>query len=778
MKLFWTLLFTMFVGNVARAQVSENSIDAIIRTADEATLVMECSSLLQENYFYYAEKIADKLLTIKPNSSNYNYRKGFIVMKKNQDYITALPYLEKAVRDISKNYDMYSHRETGAPADAYYHMGKCYHLYENLDKADEYYNKFLSETRKNSVLIKDAEMGIVQVANARDAVANPKKVTVTNLGNNVNNEYPDYSPMIALDGTALYYTSRRPWENGESDIYKNMDYNTYTEDVYMSEQDGAGGWTKPKRLDLGSPIFNEATVAVSADERKVFVYQDLSGGGDLFVSNVVDGKFQAPEELDYKGINSEDWETHCTISPDGRNIYFVSDRPGGFGGRDIYKITKLPDGTWTDPVNLGPTVNTAYDEDSPFMAIDNKTMYYGSNGPKSIGGFDIFKTVKDEQDWSEPENLGYPINRTGDDLFYTTTADGQKGYLSSWRPNGFGEKDIYEINSDISAIKNASVLSAKIYRIDAPVDPTVFVKLKCVSCKDGEDTKEHILYPRVRDGVVISDLLQCRKYDITYMESETKEIKKESFSTTCAGGFEEIKKDVYYGKYNLIGTVNDKTTSAVIPYATVEILDKKTKEIIETHKTDGNGLYKSNIIENGIYDQEDLILVKMSADRYLSAKVELPFKYGKNPIIEVTSAIDKVEVGNDIGKILKINPIYFDLDKSNIRPDAQIELDKIVVLMNDNPKLTIELGSHTDCRSSVAYNARLSNARAVSSANYIKKRISNPKRIYGKGYGESMLVNGCACEGEDEEAENYIMVECSEEQHQANRRTEFKVIKM
>ncbi len=777
MKIFFTILGFVFVSSLTNAQVTENQVDAIVRTADEATLVMECSSLLQEEYYYFAEKIADKLLTIKPKSSNYNYRKGFIVMSKNQDYITALPFLENAVREISNNYDMYSHRETGSPVDAFYHLAKCYHLNENLDKAEEYYKKFLAESRKSSTLLPNAELGLVQVENARSAMANPKNVKVKNLGNNVNIEYPEYSPVISLDGTALYYTSRRPWENGDSEPYMNKDFNTYTEDIFMSEQDGSGGWSKPKRMEFCGPEINEATVAVSADERKVFAYQDITGGGDLFSSVFADNKFQTLDPLEYKGLNSEDWETHCSISPDGRNIYFVSNRLGGFGGRDIYKIAQLPDGTWTDPVNLGPTVNTAYDEESPFMTIDNKTMYYSSNGPKSIGGFDIFMTVKDEQDWTEPINLGYPINRTGDDLYYTTTVDGYKGYLSSWRPDGFGEKDIYEIQNDFLGAKNAAVLNATIHRIDGPIHPEAFVKLKCVSCKDELEAREQKIYPRLRDGVIISNLDACRKYEITYMENETKEIKKESFSTACAGAYEEIKKDVYYGKYSLVGTVTDKTTGAPIPYATVEILDKKTKEVIETFKTDGDGKYRTKIIENGIYDDEDRILIKMAADGYLAAKEELPFKYGKNPVIEVTSAIDKVEVGNDIGKILNIKPIYFDLDKSNIRPDAQIELDKIVIAMNDNPNLTIELGSHTDCRSSQEYNLKLSNARAISSANYIKKRIKNPKRIYGKGYGETMLVNDCPCEGEEGE-EGYVTSECTEEQHQANRRTEFKIIKM
>jgi outer membrane protein OmpA-like peptidoglycan-associated protein len=133
--------------------------------------------------------------------------------------------------------------------------------------------------------------------------------------------------------------------------------------------------------------------------------------------------------------------------------------------------------------------------------------------------------------------------------------------------------------------------------------------------------------------------------------------------------------------------------------------------------------------------------------------------------------LEKIEIGKDLGKMLYVKPIYFDLGKSEIRPDAALELDKIVAVMNENPTIEIELGSHTDCRGSMASNAKLSEARAKSSAEYVQSRITNPKRIYGKGYGESKLVNGCACEGKKPAT-------CTEEEHQANRRSEFKVIKI
>ena len=161
--------------------------------------------------------------------------------------------------------------------------------------------------------------------------------------------------------------------------------------------------------------------------------------------------------------------------------------------------------------------------------------------------------------------------------------------------------------------------------------------------------------------------------------------------------------------------------------------------------------------------------VRISKPGYITQTFVLDTILGTSGTLELQYLLQKADVGIDIAATFKLKPIYFDLDKSNIRPDAAMELDKIVKIMNENPELKIELGSHTDCRASKAYNMRLSSRRAVSSAEYIKSRITNPSRIYGKGYGENKLLNGCECEGNQTS-------DCSEEEHQLNRRTEFRIV--
>lgn len=753
---------------IGLSQYTIEDVTEITKNASESQLVVESSRMLQEDYYYFSEIVVDKLLTLKPESSNYNYRKGFIMLNSRNDFEGALKHLEIGARKISNNFDMYSAKEAGAPSDVYYHLGRCYHLNNEIEKAEEYYNLFIQSSRKKSELIDKANLGLLQCEVARKLLNTPKSAKVRNLESPVNTNFPEYSPVVSLDGKSLYFSSRRPWEDNATEIYRDPKLYQYPEDIYVSVFESNNRWGEPKRLDFCVENVNEATIAVSVDERRIYTYQDISGGGDIFYSDFVNNKFQILEQLDVKGVNTDYWETHCTVTPDGKNIYFVSERPGGYGGRDIYRVVKMSDGRWSEPQNLGPTINTPYDEDSPFIAIDNKTMYFASNGQNSMGGFDIFVAVRDDNnEWSTPINLGYPINSTGDDLFFTTTVNGMRGYLSSFRKEGKGEKDIYEIETDFLGVTNAVVLAGNIHALGNTVlSEDAHVILKCSNCTE----KETKISLRQRDGAFMQGLEKCRDYEIVFMKNNTDVISTEKFNTSCHKGYEEIYKDAYIADYDLSGVVSDKDSNEPIKDVKVEIRDKKTNTIVEVVTTNEEGLFVSSLLENKKYGDSINYNILFSAPGYISISKDISKKLDKDVHISEKIILTKMDIGTDLGEVVEINPIYFDLDKADIRPDAKIELDKIVKIMNENPSIRIELGSHTDCRATKAYNLSLSDRRAKASAAYIKQRISNPARIYGKGYGESKLVNDCQCEGPVES-------NCSEEEHQANRRTEFRIVK-
>ena len=763
------ILFTISLFPwIGLSQYTLEKVTEMTKNASENQLVIEASTMLQEDYYYFSEIAVDKLLTFKPESSNYNYRKGFIMLNSRNDFEGALKHLEIGARKISNNFDMYSAKETGAPADVYYHLGRCYHLDNQIEKAEEYYNLFIQNSRKKSELIDKAQLGIRQCEIAKQLLTTPKSAKVRNLGSPVNTSFPEYSPVVSLDGKSLYFSSRRPWEDNATEIYRDPKLYQYPEDIYVSITGSDNQWSEPKRMEFCVENVNEATIAVSVDERRIYTYQDVSGGGDIFYSDFISNRFQTLEQLDVKGINTEYWETHCTVTPDGKNIYFVSERPGGYGGRDIYRVVKMADGRWSEPKNLGPTINTPYDEDSPFIAIDNKTMYFASNGPNSMGGFDIFVAVRDDNnEWSSPINLGYPINSTGDDLFYTTTVNGMRGYLSSFRKEGKGEKDIYEIETDFLGVSNAVVLTGNIHTLGNSVLPEeAHVLLKCLNCEE----KETKLSLRQRDGAFLHSLEKCRDYEIIFMKNNTEVLSSEKFNTTCNKEYQEIHKEAYIVEYDLSGLVSDKESNAPLKDVKVEIRDKNSNAVVEVLTTSEDGKFISSLLDGKKYGDSINYNILFSSPGYLSISREVSKKLEKDVYITEKLVLTKMDIGTDLGKVVEINPIYFDLNKADIRPDAQIELDKIVKIMNENPSVKIELGSHTDCRATKAYNLSLSDRRAKASAAYIKQRINDPNRIYGKGYGESKLVNDCQCEGP-------VKSDCSEEEHQENRRTEFRIVK-
>ena len=750
------------------SQISESEVKNIISESSEKELVMQSSSLLQENYFHYADLVTDALLKINPESSNYKYRKGFIELTMRQNYLKAIELFLSAIGSTDKNYDMYSVKESSVPVDIYYHLGKAHHLNEDFPQAIKNYNLFLSKTRKESELIEYAEKGVEQCVIAKKLMAEPKEIMIENLGDIINTEYADFSSNISLDGKSLYFTSRRPWADDASGRYKDPMFNHYTEDIYQSSLVDNGVWNSPSRMNMCKPQFNEASVSVSIDERRVYTYNDKEGRGNVYFSSLKNGRFSPITPVDKKGVNTETrWETHYTVSPDGSMVFFVSDKEGGYGRRDIYFMEEK-DGTWSEPKNIGGTINSSWDEDSPFMGLDNNVLYFSSNNTKSMGDFDVFMSVRDENGiWSAPVNLGSPVNSVGDDLFYTQTADGSTAYLSSFRKGGKGDKDIYKLGV-YGEVGNVALLNGEIIHAqNKEIPEESYIELTCLNC-----VPEHTstITPRVRDGVFLSKLEKCKDYRLTYYYNKlTVNPYSELFSTNCDLAYQEIYKPVLLDEENqkiipffdylLNGTIADRKSGEAIPNALIEFTNNDG-EIIETLTTDSMGQFVSSLVENKSFGHELNYIINVNAEGYLLATFELNSKLSMDSVMTLSYTLDKKDFGTDLGPFM----VYYNFDKHDINDDAKVELDKIVKIMNENPEVNIELGSHTDCVGSSVYNMWLSKKRAKSAAKYIAGRITNTERISSQGYGETRPTNDCKCWN------------CSNDDHRANRRTEFVIV--
>ena len=231
-----------------------------------------------------------------------------------KDFEGAIPYFEKAVLDTDHNYDMYSHKELSAPQDAFFHLATCYHLNEEIDKAEESYKQFQIVSKKKSELLPVTELRLKQCIEARKFMNAPVEVRLKNIGPVINTEHPEYSPVVSLDGSALYFTSRRPWANDETDRFRDLRINQYPEDVYVSYLDFDSTWSEPTRLEFCEPKRNEASIAMSSDERKIYLYEDTTGNGDIYTTDFFHAKFQDIQKLDMDHVNTNDWETHCMMS--------------------------------------------------------------------------------------------------------------------------------------------------------------------------------------------------------------------------------------------------------------------------------------------------------------------------------------------------------------------------------------------------------------------------------------------------------------------------------
>lgn len=463
-------------------------------------------------------------------------------------------------------------------------------------------------------------------------------------------------------------------------------------------------------------------------------------------------------------LDSEYSIAHPSISSDGTSIYFSSDMPGGAGGADLYVGRLTTEGEIIDIKNLGTSINSSGNE--VFSWVQDNQLFFASDGLAGLGGLDIFVSKKKANGmFSNPKNLGSPVNTNADDfalVFHSNDA----GYLSSNR-SGFGADDIYSFKMNepikwlISVTGNIKEMSTN-YMI--PNQPLI------VYNKNGEaiDTLQS-------DDQGLFEL-ELNEGDEITIKSPEGAFEEGSWNYTASNEDNQTLNLVLNSHPNLtLNTlVTDKKTGKPVENVTVSIKDLNTGKQITLGNTDKDGNITdllTSLKKNQLLNLE----VSIKKPGYLDRTSNLNYTVTQTETVNLHELIDlgigKIEVGGNLADMIDIKPIYFDLGKYIIRPDAALELNKIVEVMNKYPNMVVELGSHTDCRSSKAFNQKLSQNRAKASADYIKSRITTPSRISGVGYGESKLKINCPCEGT-------IKSTCPEEEHAKNRRTEFIIKKV
>ncbi len=328
-------------------------------------------------------------------------------------------------------------------------LGRIYQLEGEFEKAVQSFTQFRDSGAGSEEEKGEGALLLSHSKNAIMYMKNPVNVKIENLGPNINSAYDDKNPCISADGSSLVFTTRRPaTTNSPTDVEGD---GKYFEDIYIAHTDSAGGFTRAEGVSkLINTAAHDACTSISPDGTQIFIYKNdassrESRGGNIFVSKVVNDKWRKPVPLG-KPINSSYWEGGACVSPDGKRYFFSSEREGGKGRSDIWMVEKLSKNEWGKPVNLDSVVNTPYDEAGMFLSPDGKTLFFCSNRPESMGSYDIFRTIYENGKWSAPENLGYPINSPAKEGQLTLSADARYAYLSSARAGGLGENDIYSVD--------------------------------------------------------------------------------------------------------------------------------------------------------------------------------------------------------------------------------------------------------------------------------------------------------------------------------------------
>ncbi len=705
-------------------------------------------------------------------------------------YISAAPIYEDLATRKEKNIHYVSR------------AAECYRLLGNTAKAEEWYAKLTAlDSVATSDILMYAEMleGNKKYAEAQKyyAMYDAKKGTDSRAKRKIinsdqmssfykdsayysisnlpfNSENADFG-MFPFGEKSFFFSSNRKREKDDNVKHVYTWNNQPFLDLYIVRKNDDNTFAKPDPIpgEVNSqyhegPLFFDANTNTfyitrnNYNDKKFQKSKDGINKLKLYIVNIDGTANKSFADFDYN--NNEYSVGHATVSDDEKRLYFSSDMPGGFGGTDIYVSVK-EDGKWTQPKNLGAEINTEGNEMFPFITADDR-LYFSSNGLSGLGGLDIYSADVSRGEVKGIKNMGSPINSNKDDFSFYIFPDKKSGYFSSNREGGKGDDDIYSFLK----IKRDIILKGIVTdEITNKVLPGAKVLLKT-----GTD---NVIKEIIADtnGAYSAKLNENSDYVISASKEKYRGSNGSVSTKNISSDKQLIEKNLKLMPdvgFNLIAIITDKPTQKPLPGVKITLTNNLTNSKEEL-TTNDEGKIARVLSDNKLNDNISY-QIKVEREGYL-AKTETYNKQLLKPgdylaHLDLDLSLSPLEKGLDIGKIYDLKPIYFDLGKWNIRADAKKELDKIVKAMNDNPTIVVELGSHTDCRSSAQSNMILSDKRAKSSASYIISQGIDKTRIYGKGYGEAQLLNNCGCEGDQKS-------NCSETEHQQNRRTEFKVVK-
>jgi outer membrane protein OmpA-like peptidoglycan-associated protein len=745
----------------------------------------EALTMIDEYNYQGAIDILEKIKNSNVNLQADIYKNIGICQYFLQEYQSAKNNLLEYKKE-EKETNQQKHRNEG---EVDYLIAMCnFKLYKFELAKEEFRNLEKISNKKQKKLL---ERKIEECDSAKKIMSKPIRL-ITFDPSIINSDYPDYSPVITSDQSKLYFTSRRPGSTGGKTEYDGLPF----EDIYEVDLRN-GRYSKPK--NLGPPVNtpgHEATTSVSPDGKELFIYKwNGRHKGDIFVSYNKNGKWTKPVSIG-RPINSRHNETHASLSPDMKHLFFTSDRRGGYGGLDIYESVLKPNGKWGKPKNLGKQINTKGDEDGPFMSPDGKTFYFCSNGRFGMGGYDIYKsTLRPDGQWTRPVNMGYPLNTSADEVFYEPTANPNIAYYSSKNKNKY--PSIFVI---LHYSKNNILLKGNVYSVKSVTKHKIIEQTGDTVLVNGETYPVHAKIYFANDSLHIytskngffTDSLCKIPYDAKikiYSQQDTslkalyypslkgnyilplKKGKNYLVYYSAPGYIYKILK-VYYPQKNIFFTANldtliygkvvntkklkfDKNSDTLNPAQKKELnilanFMKKHNQIhvdISTYGTSDKVEPRDIIRKNKIIDYllkkgiaQDRIHEDLSSDKIRGDYAEYTL-YDSQTIENAISQNSLFAKANIVHGIL-VNDVTFAINMYD-NPDFYNDLSLLAKFLSQNKDAKIAVYGYTDTQGNKEYNKILSEKRADFVKNYLISKGASASQIVakGKGYSKQISIN-------------------------------------
>lgn len=461
----WLIFLMLIVGL--------QNCNAQLHADKESRWQLQGNQLMKHGNFHAAIKLFQRLDSLYPGNPAYSYALGRCTFRVGDKPSSLLFFLKS--------------KQLGYPGtELLFDLAKAYYFNNDVDNALFYLTQFESQSAdgktQNEKIRQEAIQLRKHIISSQDILHHKLSIALTNMGSAINSAQADYVPIPVGEGE-LVFTSRRHKSTGGKLALDGAHF----EDIYVSKKDTAGHWLAATHFNGFNSARHDANVALNQDGTLLVIYK-AKHNGDLFASTKqADGQWSALKPL--RGINSLYWEGSACLSFDETQLFFSSDRPGGYGGSDLYSATLSPDGTWANVTNLGAAINTTADEDAPFLYKDGKTLFFSSKGHNSLGGYDIFSAhLMEDRNWGEVKNMGFPINTFDDDIYFHLTSNGSIGYFTSFHHSNFkeksiGEKDVFQISRP-HASPALFLLKGKVVEKESGDPVTAVVTIKDISGND------------------------------------------------------------------------------------------------------------------------------------------------------------------------------------------------------------------------------------------------------------------------------------------------------